>query len=198
MDNMGNCIECQNNYYLAQNKCKPVSLGIIYCQVYYSDQRCEQCQPGYILSKDRLICMKAPQDDNCVKSTNFYCNSCRDGFLLVQNDHSQMVTSYDSRVQFDLNLIQQISKVKLLVNGDKQVCSQIMVRNCQVYQSVNECKICQQGFYLDDFKSCSKYPDQKIVNCVEYKNSKSCQKCKLNFYILNDNCVPAIPIQNCL
>lgn len=56
-ENDQGCKECEPNFYLDSNTCKPRDNDIKNCSEYELIDRCKSCGPGYILTNDRLKCL---------------------------------------------------------------------------------------------------------------------------------------------
>ena len=54
--------------------------------------------------------------------------------------------------------------------------------------TVDKCKICQNGFYLDEStNTCHKVPDT-VANCKEFVDASTCKFCVAPYYLSDNTC----------
>lgn len=77
----GQCIACQNGYYLAKgNTCTAVSITCV--DFDYNRGICGTCQQGYFLQDGECIYPSLGIDPYCTRYTASYCSSCQQGYFL--------------------------------------------------------------------------------------------------------------------
>lgn len=85
------------------------------------------------------------------------------------------------------------------ISGDcKQVPQSNVISNCEYYQNLNICAVCEAEHYLDSDLGCLPVLNA-IEHCEYYLNETKCMRCKENFWISYEQelCLP-IDGDNCL
>lgn len=89
------CKECDKNYFLATpSECKPVTKMVDFCDTYFNDGICAQCEPNYLLSKDKTKCKYDLSflGENCQQGKFFsepHCARCKTGYYFDSKGHCQ-------------------------------------------------------------------------------------------------------------
>lgn len=193
------CVSCTEKYFLNLNQCflRMNSTNIQNCAVTSnSNDNCEQCQPGFVLCSNGLVC--APEIKNCQKysasilwSPSFTCTFCNDQFFLqTVNFQVNCVpgTIANCRVYVPTsNTCGQCLNNFYLSNG---IClAHSAIENCVNYSSVipNTCSSCNIGFYPFQISSCLSI--KPILNCLKYtSDGTNCTQCTSFSYLMNGNC----------
>jgi hypothetical protein len=141
------CSSCKNNYQLfSQSNGSLCVPPNRYCSFFNKDLTCGKCNEGFYAEAGR--CKKICSDNNCQEcEADDTCTECKNGFSLPTS----------------LNALTPI-----------KVCK-IPVLNCESYFQDLTCEICDDGFYLDYFGSCSPCEED------EFSINNICIKCKSQF-----------------
>lgn len=201
IDFNGNCINCQQGFYLAYgNTCKLVDF-IVGCTLYGTDTSvtvCRTCASGYLLSQNQ--CLKTvPNCAQYISGTNI-CAQCATGFTQSSDWCSCVAGTIQNCVQYDcVGLCVQCNANFPRLAVGRNACLNF-IQFCAVYNpSNNGCQTCFSGYVLSsDSNQC--FPG--IPFCTAYVSTAAagtlrCSACLTNFYLSNNGlqCVNQIP--NC-
>ncbi|CAD8075924.1 unnamed protein product [Paramecium sonneborni] len=206
------CLECiQDDYnYLVLmeegQKCSYCDYGCRRCQVEYVDgyeqQRCTQCQQGYVVSNEGSWC-EYQEDSNC--QISYYQYSKDDGATILQTYKLgfEIVIDYDAK--------QQCYKCKSGFKVEEGKCEKILdpnqkcVSEDQNKQLCYECKDYQLLKYLNTANSVTNSCDESqdcrkkikyCLQCISYivntVEQFQCLKCEKGYYpdIFSNLCLP--------
>ena len=172
----GNCIQCEDQYYLKSNTCieRKYSLYIEKC-IEYSliEDMCVKCEEGFILSGDGLACLTRIEKCNSyhessVMSSQIFCKQCINKYRLDKLNNQ---------------------------------CEIGQVENCLTYDDKG-CYICENGYFLNDSGLCEAHDFLLTSVCGKWSNivKNKCDECPINHIIvsqLNDCRILKNPIENC-
>ena len=115
-DSNKNCLKCKAEYKVLENKC---SIAVPNCLHYLDDELCQECNEGFILTKDKKECITQEDIDsqlyflddesgqyvncaiinNCIKCTSgTECIKCQNGFELNNNVCNKIETDDDDKL----------------------------------------------------------------------------------------------------
>ena len=138
------CLLCAEGYYVDKNrnKCslRTYSKDIEKCDILNtSSEECEKCVEGYALTDDNLRCL--PVRENC--------------------------SQYFSSTLFSKELECRECVDGFYNNQKVGSCTQGSVANCQTYKTyTDECKKCQNGYYLSREKKCVPHTLKDQFQCA--------------------------------
>lgn len=66
-----------------------------------------------------------------------------------------------------------------------QTCIKAEDLHCLEFEKMNHCLICEEGYFLDEFKVCRKIPEPSIRNCLKYDQNLNCLLCEKDYYLEN-------------
>ena len=188
----GICIQCINNYYLGlDKKCSSVE-HCIYSDNYYN---CIECEDKYYYHRANRTCKIAEGTmENCQIAYDKYCENCKSGFYLNQNDNK----CYSNRepgpylkcsISNGEHCIKCIDDYYLGYLDNK--CSK--AQYCDVIEDENRCLICSETYCLDGKNGTCE--DNDYINDVDKmfyyrcnrtdKESTTCELC-IEGYELRD------------
>lgn len=202
IDYLGNCINCQQGFYLSYgNTCMLVNY-IVGCTSYGTDTAttvCRACASGYILTQNRCL-QSVPNCSQYIDGTNI-CAQCAAGYFQSQDWCSCSLGAIQNCIQYDcqgLCVQCNASFPRLAVN--RQSCLSFIVY-CSVYNPQgNGCQVCDTSYVLStDSLACFR----GIPFCATHVSTPSsgtllCQTCLVNYYLSTNQtkCTGRIP--NCL
>ena len=202
IDDKGNCLSCEQGYYLRNGKICVVVTHVPGCVDYSTDAPttiCMACSSSTLLVNNRCL-KRIPNCDRYIPGTNL-CANCASGYTQSPNWSLCVTGGVGNCVLYDCQgLCVQCTEEFPRLSTKRNLCL-IEIDYCRVYVGdQNTCKICYDGYQLtSDSKRCL----PEIVLCTEYlassKGSKflTCAKCADNFYVSVDKkqCLPII--KNC-
>ena len=152
----GDCIECEGDYYLINNICKPLEEDsrVMFCQAYNHSQSCVKCRLGFVLVSGK--CLKFKQVVNCrnqVYYPNGKCLICKHGHIF---DETEKKCVSREQLYFKEKAIQESQgssdAAEKVTEGEDigfdRHC--LLVRN----NSNKSCFICRPGYYMDKQGNC--------------------------------------------
>jgi hypothetical protein len=181
------CVTCLPTYYPSNNEC--LAQNVNNCKTYLNtnSNQCLACVEGYNLNNN--ACLPPAPIANCKSQNLLICNSCNDGFYLIDNACKTQTVANCLQHYPNVNLCQNCENGYTQVNG---ACKKNPA-NCMTIQTVNNeliCAYCNTGYYLDN-ASCYV---QKIDNCATYyPNVNTCSGCATGYSLLANVCyqIPA-------
>ena len=174
------CSECISGYYMEDGACVKCPEGCSYCV----GNQCSVCSKGFVLEGTGCKqcpdgCQTCSQDGTCLEclecySTGSECVSCPSGCS---------VCHYDKNL---LRFVCSDCQEGYALETNKWECLACM-SDCASCNSLQHCKRCQPGFFLNDLSSCVKCSEEvpKCVECEKHSNQFKCLQCE-NGYILKD------------
>ena len=201
IDYQGNCINCQQGFYLAYgNTCTLVNF-IVGCTDYATDTSvtiCRKCAPNYILERNRCL-ESVPNCLQYIVGTNI-CAKCALGYTQAPDWCSCVPGTIQHCIQYDcLGMCVQCSANFPRLSVQRNLCL-TWIPYCQVYVSnANGCRVCYPGYVVSsDGLEC--FPG--IRWCKEHALTFSgsvltCNVCNTDYYLSADkkSCNSEIP--NC-
>ena len=180
VDNDNNCIQCDSNYNLGNDKrcsftknCEKAEKG-----------KCIQCKQNYYLGLDN-ICTNI---EHCIYSEDYICIECEDNYYYDQNLQKCLIAEGNftncKYSVLDANYCERC-KNDFYINETNHLCysnkENEKFYKCAVnYANSDICDICIKGYHLGYIdKKCS-----KIEGCDISENENKCIECDEN-YCLN-------------
>lgn len=190
------CTLCATGFYVLNGNCVAVPNVIPNCQISNSidPTKCQLCKQGMVLDQDRSNCLNVTTAPNCAGYSVFKCNSCADGYLLDMNmnlSSAALATTASSRFYIEQQFIND--KSAILDQGVYSTCNPIIVPNCQTYINVNNCSVCNPGYYLQAGQ-CVMFPKPVILNCQIYLNQIACLQCLPGYYLISPGNCTLVPV----
>ena len=151
----GNCIECESEYHLINNICKPLldQNRIMFCKAYNHDQKCVKCDTGFVLVSGNCLKFKAVVNcRNQVYYPNGKCLICKHGFYFDEEEKKciSREQKYFKQKKLEeensLNLTQDETGTEDI--GFDRNC--LLVRN----NADKNCFMCRPGYYMDKKGNC--------------------------------------------
>ena len=198
------CKECQDNYYLKNNKCE---IGMIKnCEIYNNEDNCKKCLINYFLisTQKKNFCSKIPLKQNCKEFTklgnNLFCTQCVENFFKIKKENY-----FDKSICLPINFIENCEiydikedfvfsnldclkcKENFYLKDEKCLLRTNLGNNCEeLKKNEDECKTCKSNYLLEE-GFCEKIiPGRE--NCEIYLNYENCELCKTGYYIKDNIC----------
>lgn len=153
----GECVECEKDFHLINNICKPLSEEHrkMFCQAYNHQQKCIRCRSGFVLVAGS--CLKFKEVVNCrnqVYYPNGKCLVCKNGFYFDEDENKCI-----SREQkyFKEKKKEETEGEEVTAEVDEQNGEDIgFDRNCLLIRNNSDksCFMCKPGFYMDKKGNC--------------------------------------------
>ena len=200
-----NCTTCVSGFFLDDKKqCQRFpDQTIDHCDLYSNSTTCYRCGPNHFMA-DANVCTQVTPIQNCgvFVWNQDKCQSCTDGFLLLESGFCHERTLKTINNCSDLNVTKDqcqtcVSGFKLTL--DFKGCF-ANVPNCDTQVDAvtpeslkHTCSLCLSEYYIE-----SGFCKLKTVdNCKTYKtDSNTCQTCNDGFYLLSNTCL-VTDIANC-
>ena len=159
-DNIGKCIECDDLFLLAENKCIKhcTDEKCLDCSIENDEEICNKCENGYNPNKEK--CSLKCSDEKCskcyIKNNNQFCNQCKSGYRL-KNDKclKECETENCAECSYDGKNCTACEEGRKLIDGkcalQSTVCSQYF-QYCNFCFGTEKCVECIDGYKLDDTK----------------------------------------------
>ena len=154
----GNCIECETDYHLINNICKPLSEENrrMFCRAYNHDQNCVKCKNGYVLVAGK--CLKFKKVINCrnqVYYPNGKCLVCKNGFYFDEEEEKCLSREHK---YFEQKKEEEIHGDTGNAMADEEDTGEDIGfdRNCLLVRNNSDktCFMCKPGFYMDKKGNC--------------------------------------------
>ena len=176
------CISCLEGFYLSDGGCKKVETVIDRCVAYSDPKTCSTCLAS-MLAEDGKSCLDFP-DPNCMSISTIECVQCQDGYTLYKNKYL-----YDFNF-WDANKLKKFD-IYNVVNPYYSVCVQENVNNCRIYETFDQCRQCDDGYFRDPDGGCTILPEEPIQFCFEYRTQGICIQCLEGYYLKSESeCEP--------
>ena len=201
IDYQGNCINCQQGFYLAYgNTCTLVNF-IVGCTEYATDTSvtvCRKCAANYILVRNRCL-ESVPNCLQYIIGTNI-CAQCALGYTQAPDWCSCVPGTIQHCIQYDcLGSCVLCNANFPRLSAQRNLCL-TAIPYCQVYvPNANGCRLCFPGYVLSsDSLEC--FPG--INWCTEYDRVPSgstvtCNTCQTDYYLSADRRTCNAQIPNC-
>lgn len=206
-------IHTNNPYYEHSGTNADLPDAAIFGRLRQSEWICKKCVGGYVVSLDRLKCIKPDNTINCKAYSTIECNDCKASFDKNKNYYTK--SSFKSELEFDLQNFyenfNQFSHPFILNDPFKPFFINKHFNECQPYDFIPNCieeyysgicKLCKKGYFLSSNFKCIKNPLEKIKNCKDYFSENSCLKCFDNFHLIKYSTVVvsnySIDLMNCV
>ncbi|ELP92867.1 hypothetical protein EIN_508680 [Entamoeba invadens IP1] len=207
------CSSCEENYYSAGlNGCLQSTSEYQYCTSIDSENNCEFCVSGALLSEGRCVMY----DEFCATSTTAnspVCKTCYSGFFVnsegkcqsgeiancmkytSKTDCSMCLTGYrllDNKCEKDDKCVGFIAGLCLGCPKGYFVSQKACFpcgENCESCTSSTKCKICYEGFAVQN-GVCEKC---EVLNCTKCDESgKMCEICENGYSLFEGKCVRCV------
>lgn len=190
---LNHCSECESGFYIKNGICAAISTEIEGCGSYTSDgSKCTRCIAGYVLKSE--TCQMFDTTENCLVYSMAACNTCKAGFFKEMN--------YYSTLELDPSKAESIIVENKVEQGTVKppvpsVCHKQSIDKCVKYMNFKECEQCEDGYYVDRDRHCTKNPYNKIPYCHKYKDKVTCIECEQTHYLASNECVKRNMVDNC-
>lgn len=194
------CATCNSGFVVTNSKCVASQISIENCADYNVKGLCSHCQVGFVPTTDGLSCKLDPLKSNCAIYTNLQCNKCKPGYVLNPNYYYDLYYKLDnsSLDSTFMDIIMMRSKNKLY-SDLLGPCQPISLKDCLVIDTADRCKVCKDGFYLDEDKRCRQNPYPVIPFCTVYSSNTVCTGCTEGYHLKSINeCEVDVVIEKCL
>ena len=157
------CSNCENLYFLEDNKCKPYPE---HCNSLNSENKCNGCESLFYLENEQ--CKPYPSHCTSVNSEN-KCNGCERLFYL-ENEQCKPYPEHCN----SLNSENKCNGCDFYYYLNNEACTKIPIDNCKVLQDdKTKCQECdEKSERSDDETKC-------LITCQAYADI--CTKCKNNY-----------------
>lgn len=191
-----NCLACIPGYYMSMNACFAVQTPILNCDFYLTNKVCAVCSENYIFSSDYSYCVPIDKIKNCVNYSFLNCSSCLTGYVLNRNNYIFLLNTKIGQFSF---LQQYFNTTSQIDWSSQNFCQKVLVENCLIVNSFNNCSVCKQGYYLNkNTSTCAKMPTISITGCQIYSAPFFCYMCSEGKFLLNSTtCSNVEKIENC-
>jgi hypothetical protein len=155
----GDCIECESDYHLINNICKPLGEEnkVMFCQAYNQHQNCVKCRSGFVLVSGK--CLKFKQVINCrnqVYYPNGKCLICKHGYIFDKEENKCMSREqiYFREKAREENLTEEEIAHQNVNSSDGEDIG--FDRHCLLVRnnSSKTCFMCRPGYYMDKQGNC--------------------------------------------
>lgn len=201
IDHAGNCINCQQGFYLAYgNTCTLVSF-IVGCTDYATDTAttiCRKCSDNYILVRNRCL-QSVPNCLQYIMGTNI-CARCALGYTQAPDWCSCVLGTIQNCIQYDcLGGCVQCSANFPRLSAQRNLCL-TWIPYCQVYvPNANGCRQCFPGYVLssdtlecfEGIRWCSQHAQVPSGSVV------TCNTCQTDYFLTSDRRACHALIPNC-
>ena len=146
--------------------------GAIYTKLKGQAFICKECNSGFLPTLDRTQCLAPTVKSNCKSYTNVECRECSSGFSRQKNLFREVVSEQNQsefdRESFFLNFFEFANEVILLdpsqnphlTKNFDECKSRSFLPNCKVAESLNVCRVCADGHFLDSSFRCQPNPSR--------------------------------------
>ena len=186
MSSVGRCSECQNSYFLSEDKFSCTISNVCISGYEYSE-KCKICKEGFYNNITNGICY-SNQEENDQKYCLIFsekCEKCINNYYLGEDFKC---SNSKNCSKSSLGNCTECSKNYYLGDLDKKCTS---VQNCiksYIYNN-DYCEECKKGYFVYADEECideKNFPQFK--NCKKVKsNTDICAECKNNFYLDEDD-----------
>lgn len=201
IDYAGNCINCQQGFYLAYGNTCTLVTYIVGCTLYGTDTSttiCRSCASGYILVGNRCL-QSVPNCVQYIKGTNI-CAQCSLGYTQAPDWCSCVVGNITACVQYDCIGLCVLCNANLpRLSPSRSQCFTYTPYCAVELPTQNGCRRCYPGYVLSsDSLAC--FPG--IPFCATYVPTPSgsqllCQSCLTNYYLSGNQLTCNGIIPNC-
>ena len=192
------CQKCMNGYYLdlKVGKCSSnqEDNDKKYCLTV--SEKCESCIDNYYLSEDK----KCTKTKNCSESYLGICTKCINNYHLgIDNKCTNIKNCIKLSSNYFCEECEKGYFVYHDVNCIKDDKNQNKFKNCRiVYNGVEHCSACKNGFYLDESDYlCYLNNDKNFDKCSRVikgtEGKKECIACESPYYLGEDHKCSKIP-----
>ena len=183
------CVKCLVDNYIPDNNggCIPkCTLGKNYCNECDSNEKlCTYCQYGYFPDEIGGCSFS----DNCQSSYKGKCLECKNGYVLIGEEHLKVCKSLDSE---DLKYCKSIN----ITNGLCNECEKGYFLNKGDYKCIESdnclesifgiCTTCIEGYYLNKVQQKCIKIENSFFNCKQTIDGIICDKCNDYYYLAED------------
>ena len=156
----GNCVECESDYHLINNICKPLldQNRVMFCNAYNHDQKCVKCTTGFVLVSGNCLKFKAVVNcRNQVYYPNGKCLICKHGFYFDEEEKKciSREQKYFKQKKLEEEAIAANNSNEAVVDetGSEDISFD---RNCLLVRNNADknCFMCRPGYYMDKKGNC--------------------------------------------
>ena len=191
-NNTENCIKCDKNYYLNNNKCKYIDIKVKNCDFYKNINICQICKKGYFLTEN-FTCEKS-KIENCIEQNNKdTCKKCRPNFGFFEKN-GKISCSFLTKIncmKINQNFPYNCISCENFYYEDNGECfpNTNFIKNCEIYESEDSCRKCKKQYILNyKKKKCFSNNLKKIEKDEKFKKNSENLKNVKNLDLI-ENCV---------
>ena len=192
------CVECMEEFYLSQKKCKPISTQVQNCSIYVDAKTCLECKDGYFLNIGTGECNQITKKNECLVYSSVECTECSSGHFQVD--------SLTSRASLSNQFVQSLTKYShsetptsaFFETKSVNNCVLGTVEHCLKHLSYDSCSECALGYFLSPSKKCVSEPIRTVAHCQAYQNANECIRCNSGFYLEQNVCRELTSVTGCL
>ena len=187
------CQICNVNYYLSNEKTCLELTNVQNCLKYsHGENKCVECKINYKFNNNKTICFlkieKCLSYNNPLNLTDdVICLNCEDNYYPSLNKNSCLLGSVDYCWKYKQNEINKCLLYNNIIIFDEiKKCTDVnFMEGCKYYINVDDCEICNSGYYINNFICCengkalngNSCEDHLIENCKEGSDKSLCTKC---------------------
>lgn len=173
------CFKCQNQYFLAQNKCIARQVTTVNCKAYSMvNDFCIECENGFYLSNEKE-CINYPRGIyGCIdyKDENT-CTNCDKHMYLTGTTCNAVVTRITNCAYYKDD--KTCSRCEFNFFLKDNTCVKAKALNCSTYSRIDRCATCAPGFGLQQV------PETGVVDCLFIPHLN----CRRSEHIYPFNCI---------
>lgn len=182
------CLECNEGYYIQNpilitklQSCQKRTINTFACKIFDIEKdSCLECYPGYYVRNKEcefkptgvIGCAVYLDKDNCSKCKNkqyLLGNTCKP---VPENNYIEYCLYYSDE--------QTCSDCEPGYWLRDNACFAILISNCNLLETENECKICEDQYFITSLKTCEK---GSVDNCKLHSSQNACQLCESNYFV---------------
>ena len=173
----GNCISCNQKYYLnkKENKCYLKFGNLLHCKISLDGENCDVCD-DYSYFDEIGNCVEI---NHCSESIDGKCQKCISNYYLTSNNKSCSIDKNCNFAEQETGICNLCNPEYYLDLKDYKCKSNRENNDYKYCQKVvdNKCTQCIQGYKLSKDSKCT-----STYRCIEAENGE-CMLCEDNYYL---------------
>ena len=182
------CGKCETGFFLKNEICTEIENPIENCSIHDETnfKECLLCKKNFVLNSLKNECLINPNIDNCAFYSILSCEDCDSNTIQEENFYIYNIKKeiFNNNPNSINNLISTYSQNQVDLNIF-QKCGPKNIRNCKIFDTLESCLICDNGYFLKKEGNCSKFPQDPIYNCKIYQTPSICAICNSNYFLEN-------------
>ena len=182
------CLECNEGYFIENpivlsklQQCLKRTTNVFACKIFDIEKdSCQECYPGYYVRNKEcefkptgvIGCAVYLDKDNCSKCKNkqyLLGNVCKP---VPENNYIEYCLYYSDE--------QTCSDCEPGYWLRDNACFAILISNCNLLETENKCKICEDQYFITSILTCEK---GSVDNCKLHSSQNACQLCESNYFV---------------